>query len=191
MIIPQRYTITQTDRERLNQHPSRVIWFTGLSGSGKSTVSDQLEVKLHHLGYHTFVLDGDNLRDGLNKYLGFSEAERAENIRRAAEVAKLMSEAGLIVITSFISPFRKDRELARSLIGENFFEVFMNTPIEVCEQRDPKGLYKKARSGAIKNMTGITSPYEVPLSPDVTINVGLTIDESVDLLINKIIPKRS
>ena len=150
----------------LNGHSGKVIWFTGLSGSGKSTLANALEVELHRQGKRTYILDGDNVRHGLNKDLGFTEADRVENIRRVAEVAKLMMDAGLIVITAFISPFRQEREMARELIGENcFVEVYVNTPLDVCEQRDVKGLYKKAREGLIPNMTGINSPYEAPEHP--------------------------
>ena len=162
----QALSINREDRERLNGHQGKVIWFTGLSGSGKSTLANALEKELHAQGKRTYILDGDNIRQGLNKDLGFTDADRVENIRRVAEVAKLMMDAGLIVMTAFISPFRAEREMARELIGnENFIEVFVDTPLEVCEQRDPKGLYKKARSGQLPNMTGINSPYEPPLSP--------------------------
>jgi bifunctional enzyme CysN/CysC len=162
----QALSISREDRERINGHPSKVIWFTGLSGSGKSTIANALEKELHAQGMRTYILDGDNIRQGLNKDLGFTDADRVENIRRVAEVAKLMMDAGLIVITAFISPFRAEREMARELIGtEHFIEVFVDTPLDVCEQRDPKGLYKKARSGQLPNMTGINSPYEPPLSP--------------------------
>ena len=162
----QALSIARQDRERLNGHQGKVIWFTGLSGSGKSTLANALEKELHTQGKRTYILDGDNIRQGLNKDLGFTDADRVENIRRVAEVAKLMMDAGMIVMTAFISPFRAEREMARELIGaDNFIEVFVDTPLEVCEQRDPKGLYKKARSGQIPNMTGINSPYEPPLKP--------------------------
>jgi bifunctional enzyme CysN/CysC len=162
----QALSISREDRERINGHPSKVIWFTGLSGSGKSTIANALEKELHAQGRRTYILDGDNIRQGLNKDLGFTDADRVENIRRVAEVAKLMMDAGLIVITAFISPFRAEREMARELIGtDHFIEIFVDTPLDVCEQRDPKGLYKKARSGQLPNMTGINSPYEPPLSP--------------------------
>jgi bifunctional enzyme CysN/CysC len=162
----QALSINREDRERLNGHQGKVIWFTGLSGSGKSTLANALEKELHAQGKRTYILDGDNIRQGLNKDLGFTDADRVENIRRVVEVAKLMMDAGLIVMTAFISPFRAEREMARELIGiENFIEVFVDTPLEVCEKRDPKGLYKKARSGQLPNMTGINSPYEPPLNP--------------------------
>lgn len=167
----QALSITRADRERLNGHQGKVVWFTGLSGSGKSTIANALEKELHAQGKRTYILDGDNVRQGLNKNLGFTDADRVENIRRVAEVAKLMMDAGLIVMTAFISPFRAEREMARELIGaENFIEVFVDTPLEVCEQRDPKGLYRKARSGLIPNMTGINSPYEPPARPNAVVN---------------------
>ncbi|WP_191833861.1 sulfate adenylyltransferase subunit CysN [Pseudomonas fluorescens] len=180
----QALTVARQDRERLNGHKGKVIWFTGLSGSGKSTVANALEKELHALGNRTYILDGDNIRQGLNKDLGFTDADRVENIRRVAEVAKLMMDAGLIVMTAFISPFRAEREMARELIGEdNFIEVFVDTPLEVCEQRDPKGLYKKARSGQLPNMTGISSPYETPLQPDLSINSAqMGMEEALKLL---------
>ena len=166
----QAFSVTRRDREKLAGHAGKVIWFTGLSGAGKSTIANALEVELHLQGKRTYILDGDNIRQGINRDIGFSDAGRVENIRRVAEVAKLMLDAGVIVITAFISPFRQDRQLARDLIGEgNFIEVFVNTPLAECEARDPKGLYKKARSGQLANMTGIDSPYEAPQSADVVI----------------------
>jgi bifunctional enzyme CysN/CysC len=163
----QALSITREDRERLNGHKGKVIWFTGLSGSGKSTIANALEKELHAQGKRTYILDGDNIRQGLNKDLGFTDADRVENIRRVADVAKLMMDAGLIVMTAFISPFRAEREMAKELIGAEYFvEVFVDTPLEICEQRDPKGLYKKARNGRLPNMTGIDSPYEAPKSPE-------------------------
>lgn len=147
---------------------SMCIWLTGLSGSGKTTIADLLETQLHAEGYHSYILDGDNMRHGLNRDLGFSNSDRMENIRRMAEVTRLMVDAGLIVITSFISPFRADRNFARSLLETNeFYEVFVDTPLKECERRDPKGLYQKARNGQLTNFTGIDSPYEVPLEPEV------------------------
>ncbi len=180
----QSLSVDRTAREKLNGHPGKVLWFTGLSGSGKSTIANALEVELHGRGLHTYILDGDNIRQGLNRDLGFTDTDRVENIRRIAEVAKLMMDAGLIVMTSFISPFRRERDLARELIGpENFIEIFVDTPLEVCEQRDVKGLYKKAREGKIPNMTGVNSPYEVPLAPDVTVRTQETsLAESVRAL---------
>ncbi len=160
----------QQRKERLKQSP-KLIWFTGLSGSGKSTIANAVESQLFADGYMTYLLDGDNIRTGLNKDLGFSDADRIENIRRIAEVAKLMMDAGLLVVSAFISPFRVEREMIADLVGrENFLEVFVDCPIEVCEQRDVKGLYAKARKGIIKNFTGIDSPYEKPLNPAVHIH---------------------
>jgi bifunctional enzyme CysN/CysC len=176
----QALNITRVDRERLNGHKGRVIWFTGLSGSGKSTLANALEQTLHAQGQRTYILDGDNVRQGLNRDLGFTEADRVENIRRIAEVARLMMDAGMIVMTAFISPFRQEREAARQLIGEvDFVEIHVSTPLEVCEARDPKGLYKKARKGEIPNMTGINSPYEEPLAPALRVNGGESVDEQV------------
>ena len=167
----QSLSISRLDREKLNGHIGKVIWFTGLSGSGKSTIANALEIKLHEQGKRTYILDGDNIRQGLNKDLGFTDTDRIENIRRIAEVAKLMMDAGLVVLTAFISPFRQEREMARELIGpDNFVEVYVNTTLEVCEQRDVKGLYRKARSGQLPNMTGINSPYETPVAPDVILD---------------------
>jgi len=172
-IHSQALSITKLDREKLHGHKGKVIWFTGLSGSGKSTLANALEVELHKQGKHTYILDGDNIRQGLNKDLGFTDADRVENIRRIAEVAKLMMDAGLIVMTAFISPFAREREMAKDLIGpENFIEVFVDTPIAICEQRDPKGLYKKARDGKLPNFSGVSSLYESPIRPDITINAS-------------------
>ncbi|MBC8784551.1 sulfate adenylyltransferase subunit CysN [Pseudomonas fluorescens] len=159
----QALSIAREDREKLNGHKGKVIWFTGLSGSGKSTLANALELELHAKGYRTYILDGDNVRQGLNRDLGFTDADRVENIRRIAEVAKLMMDAGLIVLTAFISPFRREREMAKELIGEDrFVEVYVSTTLEVCEERDVKGLYKKARSGQLPNLSGVGSPYEAP-----------------------------
>jgi bifunctional enzyme CysN/CysC len=167
----QSFEVTKTARAQLNAQKPALLWFTGLSGAGKSTIADQLEKKLHALGKHTFVLDGDNVRHGLNRDLGFTEADRVENIRRVAEVAKLFVEAGLITLVSFISPFRAEREMARELVGPGeFVEIFVNTPLETCELRDPKGLYKKARRGELQNFTGLDSPYEPPENPELTLN---------------------
>jgi bifunctional enzyme CysN/CysC len=173
------HAITRAERERQNGHKGKVFWFTGYSGSGKSTLANAFESAIHAEGYRTYILDGDNIRHGLNKDLGFTDADRVENIRRVAEVAKLMVDAGLVVITAFISPFREEREFARSLFEEGqFMEVFVDTPLEVCEQRDPKGLYKKARSGQIPNMTGINSAYEAPETPDIRIDTTNTTPEA-------------
>ena len=180
----QSLSITCADRERINGHKGRVIWFTGLSGAGKSTIANALEVELFGRGVRTYVLDGDNIRHGLNKDLGFTDADRVENIRRVAEVAKLMMDAGLVVMTAFISPFQREREMARELIGpEHFIEVYVNTPLDVCEQRDTKGLYKKARMGKIPNMTGVNSTYEPPSAPSCEVRADkTTIEESVQAI---------
>ena len=179
---PQKFSIDRSDRERLSGHPARVIWLTGLSGAGKSTIANALEVELYRQGRRTFVLDGDNVRQGLNKDLPFTDEGRIENIRRVAEVSRLMMDAGIIVITAFISPFRRERELAKGLIGaDRFCEVFVDTPLAICEARDPKGLYKKARGGLLQNMTGIDSAYERPQTPDVIVNGSASsVQESVD-----------
>jgi bifunctional enzyme CysN/CysC len=182
----QALSITRADRERLNGHAGKVVWFTGLSGSGKSTLANALEVELHRRGLRTYLLDGDNVRHGLNKDLGFTEADRVENIRRVAEVAKLMLDAGLIVLVSFISPFRAERQMARALFGEGeFLEVYVDTPLEECERRDVKGLYAKARRGELKNFTGIDSPYEPPEAPEVHLRTTeLTLEECVDRILS-------
>ena len=171
----QSLSITKELREKINGHKGQVLWLTGLSGSGKSTIANALEKQLYAEGKKTYVLDGDNIRHGLNKDLGFTDKDRVENIRRVAEVAKLMCDAGLIVITAFISPFRTEREMARSLFqSDEFKEIFISTPLKIAEQRDPKGLYKKARSGEIPNFTGINSPYEKPIKPELTIDTSKT-----------------
>jgi bifunctional enzyme CysN/CysC len=167
----QSFEVTKTARARLNGQKPVLLWFTGLSGAGKSTIANNLERKLHALGKRTFVLDGDNVRHGLNRDLGFTEADRVENIRRVAEVAKLFVEAGLITMVAFISPFRAEREMARELVGpDEFVEIFVDTPLEVCERRDPKGLYRKARRGELRNFTGLDSPYERPETPELTLD---------------------
>ncbi|WLI05161.1 sulfate adenylyltransferase subunit CysN [Pseudomonas sp. FP597] len=171
----QALSITREDREKLNGHKGKVIWFTGLSGSGKSTLANALELELHARGHRTYILDGDNVRQGLNRDLGFTDADRVENIRRIAEVAKLMMDAGLIVLTAFISPFRRERQMAKELIGEDrFVEVYVSTSLEVCEERDVKGLYKKARAGQLPNLSGVGSPYEAPVEADLEIDTAQT-----------------
>ena len=175
----QAQDIDQAARALLKQQQPQCVWFTGLSGSGKSTLANLLEKRLHAAGRHTCLLDGDNLRQGLNRDLGFSDADRVENIRRVAEVSRLMVDAGLIVLVSFISPFRSDRRMARSLFAEGeFVEVYVDTPIEVCEERDVKGLYAKARRGELKNFTGIDSPYEAPERPEVHLGPALLTPEA-------------
>ena len=184
----QALSISRENREKLNGHKGKVIWFTGLSGSGKSTLANALEVELHANGYRTYLLDGDNVRQGLNKDLGFTDADRVENIRRIAEVAKLMMDAGMVVMTAFISPFRRERQMARELIGEdNFVEVYVSTPLEVCEQRDVKGLYKKARAGQLPNLSGVGSPYESPLAAEIEVGSdGMTIRETIAKVVEAI-----
>jgi len=174
------HTISRTEREEHNGHRSAVLWFTGLPSSGKSTLAHALEDALYHSGHLTYVLDGDNIRHGLNKNLGFSPQDRTENIRRIGEVAKLFADAGLIAITAFISPYRADREQARALLADGYFiEVYVKVSLESAEQRDPKGLYQKARAGEIKEFTGISAPYEEPLHPEIVIDTDLlTIEQS-------------
>jgi adenylylsulfate kinase len=192
-IFKQSYKISKENREKLHKHKSNLIWFTGLSGSGKSTLANLLEVKLFELGISTYSLDGDNIRFGINKDLGFSKDDRSENIRRIAEISKLFLDAGVITLAAFVSPYITDREKIKNIVGkENFIEIYINTSLEECEKRDVKGLYKKARLGEIKNMTGISSPYEPPLNPNIEIVTdNLSIEESVDkileYLLNKII----
>jgi bifunctional enzyme CysN/CysC len=187
--------ITHQMRTERYGHRGIVIWFTGLSGSGKSTLAQSLERHLFHRGMHPYVLDGDNVRLGLNTNLGFSPNDRLENIRRVAEVAKLMADAGLIVISSFISPYRTDRARARKIAlsgNVEFVEVFVDAPLATCEERDPKHLYKKARAGEIKEFTGIDAPYEVPETPELTIRTSdETVDESIGRLLDYLIPKLS
>jgi len=169
-LVPHQHSVTKEMRNELNGHKSFAVWFCGLSGSGKSTIANEVEKHLYASGCKTYILDGDNVRKGLNNNLDFSEEARKENLRRVAEVAKLMVDAGLIVLTAFISPFEEERIFARNIIGkENFVEVFIDTPLEICEQRDVKGLYKKARIGEISNFTGISSPFEVPKNADVVV----------------------
>jgi len=179
-------TVTRKRRNQLNGHKSVVIWFTGLSGSGKSTLAHSVEEELHNLGCRTFVLDGDNVRHGLSSNLTFSDSDRKENIRRIGEVAKLMVEAGVIAITAFISPFEKDRNLVKEIFPQgDFIEIYCNASLEICESRDVKGLYKRARTGEIKNYTGIDSPYEAPSNPELVIDTeNESLEESVAKVIN-------
>ena len=190
-IIPHTYQVSVADRRKLNNHNSFLIWFTGLSGSGKSTIANALELELYKQGIKTYTLDGDNIRKGLNNDLTFSPEHRTENIRRIAETANLMIDAGLVVLAAFVSPYKKDRENIKSIVKDvNFVEVYINTSIEECERRDVKGLYKKARAGEIKNMTGISAPYEAPEYPDIEIKTeNESIESSVHKIIEKIKPK--
>ncbi len=184
-IVWHEATVTRQRREQKNKHKSAVLWFTGLSGAGKSSLAHAVEEELYQLGLNTFVLDGDNVRHGLNKDLSFSDQDRKENIRRIGETAKLMLEAGVITLTAFISPFKAERALARNLMPHgDFIEIHCYCPLEICEQRDVKGLYKKARDGEIKDFTGISSPYEAPTNPELKIDTHtLSIEESVQRVI--------
>jgi bifunctional enzyme CysN/CysC len=186
----QATDIGREEHAGLKNQKARVLWFTGLSGSGKSTIANEVEKSLNLMNRHTFLLDGDNVRHGLNKDLGFTEADRIENIRRVGEVAKLMADAGLIVLTAFISPFRVERDMVRAMLPDaEFIEIFVDTPLEVAEARDVKGLYKKARSGALKNFTGIDSPYEPPLNPEIRVNtVEMTATEAAEYIVRQIMP---
>ena len=186
----QATDIGREEHANLKNQKARILWFTGLSGSGKSTIANEVEKSLNLMNRHTFLLDGDNVRHGLNKDLGFTEADRIENIRRVGEVAKLMADAGLIVLTAFISPFRVERDMVRAMLPDaEFIEIFVDTPLEVAEARDVKGLYKKARSGALKNFTGIDSPYEPPLNPEIRVNtVEITATEAAEYIVRQIMP---
>jgi bifunctional enzyme CysN/CysC len=187
----QPLSIGRKDRAGLKNQKPCIVWFTGLSGAGKSTIANLVDQKLFATAHHTMLLDGDNVRHGLNRDLGFTEADRVENIRRAGEVAKLMVDAGLIVICSFISPYRAEREMVRGLVGEgDFIEVFVDTPIEECVQRDPKGLYSKAKAGKIKNFTGIDAPYERPEAPELHLQtIGASPDELADLVVRALVER--
>ncbi len=184
-VIPHQHEITKEDRRSLNEHGSLILWFTGLPSSGKSTIANELEKKLITMGTRTYILDGDNIRMGLCKDLGFSEEDRGENIRRIGEVSKLFVDAGCIVLSAFVSPYIKDRDGVRELVADGeFVEVFVDAPLEVCEERDVKGLYKKAREGVIKGFTGIDDPYEAPLNAEITIDTSkLSLEEGVDVIL--------
>ncbi len=187
-VVKHNFSIGKNDRVQLKRHAAFVLWFTGLSGSGKSTIADAVEVALNSKGIHTYTLDGDNIRKGLNRNLTFSPEDRKENIRRIAEVASLMIDAGLVVLASFVSPYQKDRTLVQEILGtSNFLEIYVNTSLEECERRDVKGLYKKARAGEIKDFTGISAPYEAPQNPFIEIDTLKTsIFEAVEMITNKI-----
>ena len=182
--VPQNYKITKSQREILHGHKGYLLWFTGLSGSGKSTLANLVEIELHKKGLSTYILDGDNVRKGINKDLSFSPQDRSENIRRIAEISNLMLDAGVITLAAFVSPYKKDREAVKQIVGpDKFIEIYVNTSLEACESRDVKGLYKKARAGEIKNMTGISAPYQAPTHPDLEIITdGQTIQESVAVI---------
>ena len=184
-IVKHNYKITKSQREDLHGHKSFLVWFTGLSGSGKSTLANLIEVELHKKGLSTYILDGDNIRRGINKNLSFTSKDRSENIRRVGEISNLMIDAGVITLAAFISPYIKDRQNVMQIVGhENFIEIYVNTSIKECERRDVKGLYKKARKGEIKNMTGISAPYEAPVNPDLEIVTdGQSIEQSVNQLL--------
>ena len=190
-IVKHSYSVNRDSRKKLKQHKSILLWFTGLSGSGKSTIANCVEQELHKNSIHTYTLDGDNIRKGLNSDLSFSPKDRSENIRRIAETAHLMMDAGIVVLAAFVSPYRNDRDHVRNIVGnDNMVEIFINTSVEECERRDVKGLYKKARKGEIKNMTGISAPYEPPLHPDIQINTEkVTIIDATKQIINFINPK--
>jgi len=190
-IIPQTYQISVKERQRANNHNSFLLWFTGLSGSGKSTIANLVELELHKQGIKTYTLDGDNVRKGLNNDLTFSPQDRTENIRRIAEAANLMIDAGMVVLAAFVSPYKKDRENIKNIVKDvNFVEVYVNTSVEECERRDVKGLYKKARAGEIKNMTGISAPYEAPDNPSIEINTEkVSVENAVKKIIDHITPK--
>ena len=190
-IVKHSYSVNRDSRKKLKQHKSILLWFTGLSGSGKSTIANCVEQELQKNSIHTYTLDGDNIRKGLNSDLSFSPEDRSENIRRIAETAHLMMDAGLVILAAFVSPYRNDRDVIRNIVGDdNMVEIYINTSIEECERRDVKGLYKKARKGEIKNMTGISAPYESPLHPDIQINTEeVTIVDATKQIINFINPK--
>ena len=180
-ITKHTYKITKSNRKQQHGHKAYLIWFTGLSGSGKSTLANLVEIALHKKGMSTYILDGDNIRQGINKDLSFSPEDRTENIRRIAEISNLMLDAGILTLAAFVSPYIKDREEVKKIVGaDNFIEIFVNTSLKECERRDVKGLYKKARAGEIKNMTGVSTPYEAPVNSDLeVITDGYSIEESV------------
>jgi len=186
-IIPHQHAISKEDRECQNGHKGHVLWFTGLSGSGKSTVASAVERELHQQGIKTFILDGDNVRAGLNSDLDFSAASREENIRRIAHVSALMKDAGLVVLSAFVSPYQKDRDFVRECANNDFSEIFISTPLEVCEQRDVKGLYAKARAGEISNFTGISAPFEEPTNPELDVPTHkMSIEEATAMVVDYI-----
>ena len=183
--VKQNFKISKSDREDLHRHKAYLLWFTGLSGSGKSTLANLVEIALYKQGLSTYILDGDNIRQGINKDLSFAPEDRTENIRRIAEISNLMLDAGIITLATFVSPYIKDREEVKQIVGtDNFIEIFVNTSLKECERRDVKGLYKKARSGEIKNMTGISAPYEAPIKPKLeVVTDGKSIEENVKIIL--------
>ncbi|WP_417876773.1 adenylyl-sulfate kinase [Winogradskyella sediminis] len=189
--VKHTYKVTKENREKLHKHRAFLLWFTGLSGSGKSTLANLVEVELHKKGISTFSLDGDNMRQGINKDLSFAPEDRTENIRRIAEVGHLMVNAGIVTLAAFVSPYIKDRDAIKTIVGDdNVIEIYVNTSLEECERRDVKGLYKKARAGEIKNMTGISAPYEAPINPDIEIVTDhQSVEQSVQLIFDFIIQK--
>ncbi len=190
-LVTYKPIITKADRRELLAQNSKIIWFTGLSGSGKSTIADAVEADLNARGFTTYLLDGDNIRNGLSRNLGFSDEDRTENIRRAGEVAKYFVDAGIVVLCAFISPFKKDRKMVRDMMErDEFIEIFVNCTVDVCEQRDKKGLYKQARAGELKNFTGIDSPYEVPDKPELEVrSYQMNVVKAAEKVIRYILPK--
>ncbi len=190
-IFKHHYTVDKSSRCKLKKHKALLLWFTGLSGSGKSTIANRVEQKLYERGIHSYTLDGDNVRKGINNNLSFSPEDRTENIRRIAETANLMVDAGLVVLATFVSPYRKDRKNIRTIVGsENMIEIYINTSLEECERRDVKGLYKKARAGEIKNMTGISAPYEAPLNPEIEVKTEeVNVEEASEQIFNFLYPQ--
>ena len=191
-VIPHDHEITKEDRRSLNGHGSVIVWFTGLPSSGKSTIANEVEKKLIEAGTRTYILDGDNIRMGLCKDLGFSEEDREENIRRIGEVSKLFADAGVVCLSAFVSPYRRDRDAIRELVEDGeFVEVFVDAPVEVCEERDVKGLYKKAREGVIKGFTGIDDPYEEPQKPEITIHTDkVSLEEGTQMVLDYLVEKK-
>lgn len=191
-VIPHDHEITKEDRRNLNGHGSVIVWFTGLPSSGKSTIANEVEKKLIEAGTRTYILDGDNIRMGLCKDLGFSEEDREENIRRIGEVSKLFADAGVLCLSAFVSPYRRDRDAIRELVEDGeFVEVFVDAPVEVCEERDVKGLYKKAREGVIKGFTGIDDPYEEPQKPEITIHTDkVSLEEGTQMVLDYLVEKK-
>ena len=184
--VTQNYKIKKAQRETLHGHKAYLLWFTGLSGSGKSTLANLVEMELHKKGLSTYILDGDNVRQGINKDLSFTPQDRSENIRRIAEISYLMLDAGVVTLAAFVSPYKKDREVVKQIVGpDNVIEIYVNTSLAACERRDVKGLYKKARAGEIKNFTGIDDPYEAPIDPEIVLHTDeMTLEDEVEIILN-------